>query len=389
MQFQIPNPGDNLTIGDLVKQYIKTHLKERNQGWTGIPFLLEEVPYSQVMNNIVDSLYQRLLSYAKLGSYKQTNLGLMIASVISRRPIELEEYAGDYVIDGQHKQVRYGVDCGDIHGTVNDEDAPKVTQQVLVHKYDPTLSKMENLKKILMLEAELYFALNTERKKLTKVDELRAEVICQDKDALHIQNVMQELNFQNDGFGARPILDENGDEDPNEAQPIEVTNFGQFYYVVMSDYSKDVFGLRDIKRGYRLYKKIYGNQKIHGTAFRAICFIDRYIEEALINGKATRFREWVVAKLKTNFGKPADLVKNYGSFDSPRFILYRVIEEYNRLEGNTVGRGAQTLGPMTLVDAVERTAGLFPKENRFKHPDVGVWAKIVDEVRKIKEGQKT
>ena len=43
---------------------------------------------------------------------------------------------------------------------------------------------------------------------------------------------------------------------------------------------------------------------------------------------------------------------------------------------------------MTLVDAVERTAGLFPKENRFKHPDVGVWAKIVDEVRKIKEGQK-
>ena len=200
---------------------------------------------------------------------------------------------------------------------------------------------------------------------------------------------MQELNFQNDGFGARPILDENGDEDPNEAQPIEVTNFGQFYYVVMSDYSKDVFGLRDIKRGYRLYKKIYGDQKIHGTAFRAICFIDRYIEEALINGKATRFREWVVAKLKEQFGKPADLVKNYGSFDSPRFVLYRVIEEYNRLEGNTVGRGAQTLGPITLVDAVERTAGLFPKENRFKHPDVGVWAKIVDEVRKIKEGQKT
>ena len=104
-----------------------------------------------------------------------------------------------------------------------------------------------------MLEAELYFALNTERKKLTKVDELRAEVICQDKDALHIQNVMQELNFQTDGFGARPILDENGDEDPNEAQPIEVTNFGQFYYVVMSDYSKDVFGLRDIKRGYRYH----------------------------------------------------------------------------------------------------------------------------------------
>ncbi len=68
MQFQIPNPGDNLTIGDLVKQYIKTHLKERNQGWTGIPFLLEEVPYSQVMNNIVDSLYQRLLSYAKIKS---------------------------------------------------------------------------------------------------------------------------------------------------------------------------------------------------------------------------------------------------------------------------------------------------------------------------------
>ena len=356
----IPNPSDNLTIGDLVQRYIDKEGDKAKKGYIGQPLLVEQAPYSQVMKNIVDSLYQRMLSHAKIKSYGQCNLGLMVAPIISRRPPELEEYAGDHVIDGQHKEVTYGVNC--------DENAPPVTQQVLVHEYDHSISKIANLKRILMKEAELYWALNTLRKKLTKVDELRAEVVCGEEDALHVQSVMHELNVQNDGFGSW------------EDDAIEVTNFGQFYYIVTSDYSKNVLGLEKIKRGYKLWNEVYGfKNKVHGVALRALCFIDRYIEEGLSNGKAKRFREWIVKNLAAQFSQES-LVKGFGSFDSPRWVLYRVIELYNLMETNLNGRGAQTLGPITLVEAVEKST-----EKRFQHPDDVKWILIQKEAKEAKD----
>ena len=348
---QIPNPGDNLTIGDLVQRYLDKEGDKAKKGYIGSSLLVEQAPYAQVMNNIVDSLYQRMLSHAKIRSYGQCNLGLMVASIISRRPPELEEYSGDYVIDGQHKEGIYGVNCV--------ETSPPVTQQVLEHDYDHSVSKIANLKRILMAEAELFWSLNTLRKKLTKIDELRAEVVCGEEDALHVQSVMQELNVQNDGFGS--VKDD----------ALEVTNFGQFYYIITADYSRNVLGLEKIKRGYKLWEEVYGFKgKVHGVALRALCFIDRYIEEGLSNGKAKRFREWIVINLAAQFSQEA-LIKGYGSFDSPRWVLYRVIEMYNTMEKNVKGKGAQTLGPVTLIEAVERS-----QENRFKHPDDIKWAII-------------
>ena len=352
---QILNPGDNVTIGDLVQRYIDKHGDKARKGYTGSPLIVEQVPYSQVMNNIVDSLYQRMLSHAKIKSYGQCNFGLMVASVISRRPPELEEYAGDYTIDGQHKQVTYGVNC--------DENAPLITQQVLVHDYDHSISKIANLKRILMAEAQLFWSLNTLRKKLTKVDELRAEVVCGEEDALHVQSVMQELNVHNDGFGSV------------NSDALEVSNFGQFYYIITADYSKNVLGLEKIKRGYKLWEEVYGFKgKVHGVALRAMCFIDRYIHEGLSNGKAKRFREWIVQNVAAQFSQEA-LVKGFGSFDSPRWVLYRLIDLYNTMETNINGRGAQTIGPVTLVEAVEKSG-----EKRFQHPDDVQWIKIEKEV---------
>lgn len=355
---QITNPGDNLTIGDLVKRYLDKQGNKAKKGYKGSPLIVEQAPYSQVMNNIVDSKYQRMLSHAKIKDYGQCNLGLMVASIISRRPPELEEYAGDYVIDGQHKEVTYGVNC--------DENAPPVTQQVLTHEYDHDVSKIANLKRIMMAEAELFWSLNTLRKKLTKVDELRAEVCYDDPDALHTQSVMQELNVQTDGFGSE------------QDDALEVTNFGQFYYIINADYSKNVLGAQKIKRGYKLWEEVYGFKgKVHGVALRALCFIDRYIEEGLSNGKAKRFREWIVTNLAAQFSQE-QLVKGHGSFDSPRWVLYRVIDKYNTLETNRNGRGAQTIGPVTLIEAAE-------KEDRFKHPDDIEWGKILEAAKSTKK----
>ena len=198
---------------------------------------------------------------------------------------------------------------------------------------------------------------------MTKVDELRAEVVCGEEDALHIQSVMQELNVHNDGFGSV------------NSDALEVSNFGQFYYIITADYSKNVLGLEKIKRGYKLWEEVYGFKgKVHGVALRAMCFIDRYIHEGLSNGKAKRFREWIVQNVAAQFSQEA-LVKGYGSFDSPRWVLYRLIDLYNTMETNINGRGAQTIGPVTLVEAVERSG-----EKRFQHPDDVQWIKIEKEV---------
>jgi len=58
---QIPNPGDNVTIGDLVQRYLDKEGDKAKKGYKGSPLLVEQAPYQQVMNNIVDRRYQRML----------------------------------------------------------------------------------------------------------------------------------------------------------------------------------------------------------------------------------------------------------------------------------------------------------------------------------------
>ena len=176
-------------------------------GFKGKQLIFEYATKEQVEQNKVDDLYQRMISVAKINSYGECDLSLLIAALISRRPAEFGDLAGDYVIDGQNKEVIYANS-----GHEGDGKTSGCPQLVMEQEYDSSQSFEENYRRVLKEEAKLFFFVNTWRKKLSKIDELRAEVICQDKDALHIQNVMQELNFQNDGFGARPILDENGDE---------------------------------------------------------------------------------------------------------------------------------------------------------------------------------
>ena len=47
------------------------------------------------------------------------------------------------------------------------------------------------------------------------------------------------------------------------------------------------------------------------------------------------------------------------------------------MESNLQGRGAQTIGPVTLVEAAE-------KEARFQHPDEIQWIRIKDQAAKAK-----
>lgn len=337
-------------------------------GYHGKPLEFELANREQVGKNKVDELYQRMISPIKLNSYGKMDFGLLIPCIISRRPEELEDLSGDYIIDGQHKQILYYNS-----GHQGDGKNTGCPQMVLTHDYDHKLNLTENYQQILKKEAELFQALNTLRKKLTKIDELRAEVVYGDELAVNIESVMKTLNLVSDRFGS------------NKKDAKEVRSFSQFYYTLTADYVKsgglgNVLTVEKIKSGYDLWVEIYGHlpngNKVHGTAFRAICFLERFISEGLTNGIQENFRNWCVTELANQFNQEK-LVKGFGSFDSPRWTLYRIIDKYNDWMTNKYSTGAQTIKEKRLVQAVTMSG-----DDRFQHPDEEEWVRIVDRASK-------
>lgn len=339
-------------------------------GFHGKQLKFEFATREEVENKKVDDLYQRMISVLKLMGYGECDLSLVIPLVISRRPIEFEELSGDYIIDGQNKGVIYANS-----GHEGDGKTTGCPTMIMEQEYDSSKSYKENYERILKEEARLFFYLNTFRKKLTKIDELRAEVIIGDEGAREIEKIMQNLNVVSDRFGSKN----------NDAK--EVKSFAQFYYTLTADYNdstknKDMQALVrsvQILEGYKLWKKIYDNpknKKVHGTAFRAICFLRRFIDEALTNGVQESFETWCVANLARCFNQEK-LVKGFGSFDSPRWTLYRIIDKYNDEMTNLYGTGASTIKAKRLVRAVEISG-----ESRFEHPDEEEWSRICKEAKK-------
>jgi len=332
-------------------------------GFHGKPLKFEYATKEQVENNKVDELYQRMISVFKILGYGECNLSLLIPAIISRRPIEFEDLSGDFIIDGQNKEVIYA--NSDHDGDGKTSGCP---QMVMEQEYDPSQSFKENYRRILKEEAKLFQALNTLRKKLSRIDELRAEVVYGDKLAVDIESVMKTLDLVSDRFGS------------STKTAKEVKSFSQFYYTLTADYEiSNPLSTSKISDGYTLWKKIYADvpngSKVHGTAFRAICFLERFITEGLNNGVQESFENWCIDRLRHCFNQEK-LVKGFGSFDSPRWTLYRIIDKYNDEITNDLGTGAPTIKERRIVRVVEKTG-----EERFQHPDEEEWARICNKVK--------
>lgn len=341
----------------------------KQQGYTTLPgyhgnqLHFELATREEAKNKKVDEQYQRLISILKINSYGECDFSLLIPVIISRRPADLGDLSGDYTIDGQNKLVLY-VNSG------HEGDGVTTGCPIMVmnNEYDHSKTYDENYQIILQKEAKLFQALNTLRKKLTKVDELRAEAVYGETLAVNIESIMKTLNLVSDRFGSKKDTAK------------EVKSFSQFYYTLTSDYEK--FGglgnpltTERISSGYDLWKDIYGDtpggSKIHGTAFRAICFLRRFIDEGLTNGIQESFETWCKTELAKQFTQEK-LVKGFGSFDSPRWTLYRIIDKYNDMMTNVQSTGAPTIKEKRLVQAVTMSS-----EERFAHPDEELWIKIV------------
>ena len=281
---------------------------------------------------------QRKLSPSNLKSMGILDWNLLIPVIVSDRPQSLEEWGGRQLLDGQHEAMLF-------IGSQEEDDLPYM---LIEHSPDATLNE------VLRKEAQIFKKLNTQRKNLTTLDVLRAEYVYDEPFALHIHAVMTALNLAADRFGS---------EDVN-AKDIEA--FNHFYYTVKNDNEATPIGIARLQSAYRLYERIYPRaQKVHGTAFRAIAFLDRFINDGLANGKQSTFKQWCIDSIQREW-TPKSLVKGYSSFNCHRWILYRIIDKYNREQSNLKGKGAQTIGQATLVSAAQRN-------EKFKHPDHDEW----------------
>ena len=355
------------TIQQLHDECVQAGWKPRKQT-RGKGFKHEIARIDEARTWKVDDNYQRTISPNKLESYAVCDYDLLIPVIISRRPQQFEVLFedGEYVIDGQNKAVLF-------IGNAEHDPASKaiIHKMVLEHDYDTTLTIEENFKNVKRREAELFTALNTMRKKLSKVDELRSEVCQEDKQAMQIEEIMKTLKCVTDRFGS------------DLASATELTSFSQFYYCLTGDHDlSNAKAVNQLLSAQRLWDDVYGvnsqinaQPKVHGTAFRAIALLDKFIEKGLGNSTQTNFRAWVKAELAKNY-TPVKLVKGFGTFASPRYTLHRIVDKYNDVMENSgqAGKGV-TIGLKTLYYAATNV------DMDFAHPDEDRWQKIVDSVK--------
>ncbi len=95
------------------------------------------------------------------------------------------------------------------------------------------------------------------------------------------------------------------------------------------------------------------------------------------NGKQSEFRNWCIGNI-AKYWRQDKLVKGFSGFQLPRWTLDRLIDRYNEEITDSDGRGAQTLGPVTLYEASR-------VDEKFKSPDEDRWAKVVADYHKTQQ----
>lgn len=303
------------------------------KGYLNTPLEIKHYTIEQVLDFKVEDKYQRDLSPKKLTEYGMLDFNLLIPALVSERPKSLDDYSGTYIIDGQHKGIKY-VD--------SDYPGEGFCAMVLKHDENATLVEVEEA------EAKAFLAINTKRKQLTQVDKLRADLIVGDETAQRVYDLMSAMDYHCDDFGS------------TDCTRKEVKSFSQFYYTIDADYAVGT-ELR-LLTAHKFFEAIYGNNDcVQGVAFRGVCFIHRFISEGLTNGRQEHFRNFCLNELNGKFSQK-ELVKGVNGFDAPRWILHKVIDEYNKHNDRLSIKG-KNIGPDSVRRAVETS-----NEKRFYHP---------------------
>jgi hypothetical protein len=306
------------TLGQLAQQFAYLNVPT---GTIGEKLIYLEQPRSEIEKLYVADEYQRLTSASNLKKQGKMNWTLLLPMIVAIRPNSVSESErGSRVIDGQHKGIKYlqsGVE--DPYGCL-----------YLYHSEDYTLDQC------LEAEAKIFSALNTLRKKLSKLEEIRAGVIWKEPSALWVQEVLLVLNLIVDGsFGS------------NEDDALELKGFYQFWFMT-EDYSSDK--LDKILKGFRLWKKIFNNAKhVNGATLRSMVLLQEFID-TLTNGRKLKFYDYVTKVLPVIISQDS-LVKPYTDRKSNRYVLYFILEKYGEYCEAQNLASAYRIGKETIKDA--------------------------------------
>ena len=216
--------------------------------------------------------YQRDFSPAAIKEFSQLNRMLLVPGVIARRPFTLGEQGGDWCIDGQHKAVF----CQLAEAFESGETYPAM---LLEHDDDSTLEQC------LKLEAELFHALNTKRRKLSKIDVIRAGVLFDDPEACWILTVMEALKIHSDRFGSL------------DGDAIELKSFNQFYIMTTKDY-KVGKGMQCHIDGMKLWDNIFAENFVTGSTLRGCTYTQEFMNEVLNDGQSKEFHNFLTKKYR-------------------------------------------------------------------------------------------
>ena len=260
------------TLGQLAQQFAYLNVPT---GAIGNKLEYTELTRAEVLALVPEEKYQRLISASSLKKQGQMNWSLLLPMVIAIRPDSVpESERGSRVIDGQHKGIKY------LQSGVEDP----YMSAVIRHPEGYTLQQCEEA------EAQIFTELNTFRKKLTKLEEIRAGVVWKVPEALWVQQVLMSLDLVVDGtFGAvRDDEDDEDDEENKKDPPMELKGFYQFWFMTV-DYNSENFD--KILRGHKLWKKLFPKAKhLNGTALRSIVLLQEFID-TLTNGRKKKYND--------------------------------------------------------------------------------------------------
>lgn len=288
---------------------------------------LMDIQLMSVEDFKIDSQYQRHISPAYIKRGGALDLSKLTPIVVCKRPDNLGEDSGYYVVDGQHRTLR----------VIHSDYEGLVPVSVFEHEEDATLEEC------VKVEASLFHDLNTLGKKPTKVDEVRAGIYSGERKALRVLDVMETLNLTCDNFGS----------DKEDAMEIEV--FTHFYLLATQDYSS---GMSKILDGYNLMREVFPEETTcNSYLLRACCLIKEFMD-ALTNGKQVSFTKYIMEKF--NDGRDVKhIVKGYASAQSPMYILHDIIKRHNEMKNSV------NIGPALIEKMSNKTLG---GNVRFKNP---------------------
>ena len=251
--------------------------------------------------------WQRNISGNAIIKYKQFNPQLATILVVSVRP---EHLGGDIlVIDGQHTAMMDILgECEYEHDTLE-----------LTHGSNASLDEVEEA------EAALYKALNTQNKKLSKLDIIRVDIFLGESYALVFENILKLCNLNIDGIGATK-----GDIIPGKGARM-IKTIDQYGEDFSHQITRAVTFMREKWGTESNPLKEYRDDMIHGLT-TLFTFIDNAgkVEGGTangLNGRKKKLLNWMESQMATTSIRK--YVHETAGGNTHFKIVHKIIDEYN------------------------------------------------------------